>query len=68
MITRHVEYTHAGVTFRGYLATASDAPKPCVLVAHPWVGRGEFVLEKARYLAGLGYAGFAAAQEGFLGQ
>lgn len=57
--TREVEYQEGDDTLRGFLATGSDDKKPCVLIAHPWAGRGDFVLGKAKYLAELGYAGFA---------
>jgi dienelactone hydrolase len=33
--------------------------RPAVLIGHTWVGRNEFVAEKARALAKLGYVGFA---------
>lgn len=35
-------------------------PRPGVLVAHTWAGRGEFECGQARALAELGYVGFAA--------
>ena len=33
--------------------------RPAVLISHAWGGRDNFVAEKARKLAGLGYVGFA---------
>jgi dienelactone hydrolase len=33
--------------------------RPAVLIAHAWLGRGDFVAEKARKIAELGYVGFA---------
>jgi len=64
MHTREIEYKHGELTLRGYFATDSRQPRPCVLIAHPWVGRGAFVIEKAKYLAELGYAGFAVDMYG----
>ncbi|MBA3722744.1 MAG: dienelactone hydrolase family protein [Parachlamydiaceae bacterium] len=34
--------------------------RPAVIVAHAWMGRDEFAVQKARELAALGYIGFAA--------
>jgi dienelactone hydrolase len=59
MHTNEIEYQHGDITLRGYLAADSKEKKPCVMVAHPWVGRGAFVMEKAEHLAELGFAGFA---------
>jgi len=64
MHTREIEYADGELTLRGYFATDSTQPRPCVLIAHPWVGRGAFVIEKAKYLAELGYAGFAVDMYG----
>ncbi len=33
--------------------------RPAVLISHTWAGRDNFVAEKAKKLAGLGYVGFA---------
>lgn len=61
MIEKTVEYTHEGVTFEAYMAVdgASSTPRPAIMIAHTWEGRGEFVCDKARNLAGHGYVGFA---------
>ncbi len=61
MREQFVTYEHDGIAFEGYLALgSSDArPRPAVMIAHTWQGRGEFVCDKARILAGQGYAGFA---------
>jgi dienelactone hydrolase len=49
------------VTMRGYLAAPDDASGcPGVLIAHAWGGRDAFVCQRARDLAELGYAAFAA--------
>ena len=61
MIEKMVEYVHDGVTFEAYMAVdgASSTPRPAIMIAHTWEGRGEFVCDKARNLAGHGYVGFA---------
>ncbi len=33
--------------------------RPAVLISHAWAGRDNFVMDKARKIAGLGYVGFA---------
>lgn len=59
--TTTVEYFDLNTRLEGYLAYDDQAssPLPAVLIAHAWGGRDEFVCEKARELARLGYAGFA---------
>src|SRR5690554_5774296 len=59
--TRTIEYRDGDVLLEGELACddAASGPRPGVLVAHTWRGRGEFEAGKARALAELGYAGFA---------
>lgn len=55
-----VDYEINGATYEGYIAVPdSGGPAPLVCVAHAWAGQTEFEREKADYLAGLGYAGFA---------
>lgn len=56
-----LEYQHGEVLLEGMLAwdDAQAGPRPGVLVSHAWGGRGEFEVEKAKALAGLGYVGFA---------
>jgi dienelactone hydrolase len=59
--TRAVDYSHAGATLEGFFAydDRRAQPLPAVLIAHAWMGRDEFVCDKARKLAELGYAAFA---------
>ena len=47
---------------RGYLALheSTAAPRPGVLVFHEGLGLGDFAMERARRLAGLGYVALAA--------
>lgn len=59
--TRLVEYTHDGTLLEAFMAWDDHyaAPRPGVLIAHPWAGRVEFTEEKAKQLAAQGYVGFA---------
>ena len=59
---RLIEYEHDGALLEGFLAydDALAGSRPAVMIAHAWAGRGEFECDKARGLAKLGYAGFAA--------
>jgi dienelactone hydrolase len=61
ILTDDINYSGAGINFRGYLAydTGWNQPSPCVMIAHDWGGRGEFACQKARQLASMGYVGFA---------
>ena len=61
MIEKFVAYEHDGVALEAYLALDPGAPRPrpAVLIAHTWEGRGDFVCDKARALAAQGFAGFA---------
>ena len=62
MQTQDVRYSEGAVEFLGYLAfddTASDK-QPGVLVFHEGLGLGEHIMERARRIAKLGYAAFAA--------
>lgn len=59
--TDAIPYSHEQTKLEGFLAydDAAAGPLPAVMIAHAWGGRDEFVCEKARRLAELGYAGFA---------
>lgn len=59
--TKEIEYKAGNTLFRGFVAydDNSSAPKPCVLIAHDWSGRGAFSCNKAKELAKMGYVGFA---------
>ncbi|MCI0653880.1 MAG: dienelactone hydrolase family protein [Methylococcaceae bacterium] len=56
-----VEYFDQETCLEGFLAydDAASKPLPAVLIAHAWGGRDQFVCDKARKLAELGYAAFA---------
>ena len=62
MQARDIDYRCEGVNLRGYLALDDNAtgPRPGVLVFHEGLGLGEFAMERARRLAGLGYVALAA--------
>src|SRR5260221_12257504 len=61
MQTRDVDYRCEEAKLCGYLAwNESSEPRPGVLVFHEGLGLGEFAMERARRLAGLGYVALAA--------
>lgn len=62
MQARDVDYRCGEISLCGYLALADNVagPRPGVAVFHEGVGLGEFVMERARRLAGLGYVALAA--------
>jgi dienelactone hydrolase len=59
--TRTVEYTQNGAALQGMLAwdDAREGRRPGVLVAHDWMGEGDFSRRRAEELAKLGYVAFA---------
>jgi dienelactone hydrolase len=59
--TREIDYRDENTVCKGYVAFDDSiaAPRPAVLVSHMVGGREEFVENKARQLAALGYVGFA---------
>lgn len=61
LITEERDYQVGDQTFRGYLAMDDSAtsPLPGVLVVHEWWGLNDYVRERTRMLADLGYAAFA---------
>jgi dienelactone hydrolase len=61
IVTKAVEYKDKDAVLEGYLAY-DDARKgklPGVLIVHEWTGIGDYVKERARMLAKLGYVAFA---------
>ncbi|WMT71949.1 dienelactone hydrolase family protein [Bradyrhizobium sp. Ash2021] len=61
MQTRDVDYRCEQANLRGYLAWNDSAePQPGILVFHEGLGLGDFAMERARRLAGLGYVALAA--------
>ena len=61
MITKTVDYQQGGKTLEGYLAYDDKftGKRPGVLVAHQWMGLGDYEKERARMLAAMGYVAFA---------
>ncbi len=57
-----VEYKDGDVTLEGFLAydTSIKGKMPGVIIVHEWTGPGLYVQRRARELARLGYAAFAA--------
>lgn len=56
MQTRDIDYFDGPTRLSGYLAigAAGTGRRPGVLVFHEGIGLGEFAMERARRLAGLG--------------
>jgi dienelactone hydrolase len=56
-----VEYTAGGVTMKGYIAYDENVKgkRPGVLVVHEWWGQNEYIRNRARMLAELGYTALA---------
>ena len=56
-----VEYTAGGVTMKGYLAWDANVQgkRPGVLVVHEWWGQNEYIRNRVRMLAELGYTALA---------
>lgn len=61
IITEELNYTDEDTVCRGFLAYKQElsSPRPAVMVAHDWGGRGKDACNKAKQLASLGYVGFA---------
>ncbi|MBF2754773.1 MAG: dienelactone hydrolase family protein [Gammaproteobacteria bacterium AqS3] len=64
--TRTLNYSDAGLEFKGYLAAPDElsGSVPGVLVCHAWGGQKELEREYAERLAGLGYVGLAVDMYG----
>lgn len=63
-----IEYSHEGLTLRGYLFSGSGHSAPGVLVAHEAPGLNDHVKARAQALAAIGYTAFALdlyGEEGF---
>lgn len=61
IVSNTVGYLDEGVLLEAFFAydDATEDQRPAVLISHAWGGRNEFVAEKARKIAELGYVGFA---------
>ncbi len=61
IVSNTVSYMDGDVVLEAFFAfdDALSERRPAVLIAHMWNGRSDFVAEKAKQLAELGYVGFA---------
>lgn len=61
LIAEDIEYLDGETLCRGFICydNSWSKPRPCVMVAHDWVGRGQAACDKAKALCELGYVGFA---------
>ena len=61
IVSNTVGYLDGDTHLEGFFAydDAWEGRRPAVLISHAWGGRDEFVAEKAKKLAELGYVGFA---------
>lgn len=66
IVANTVGYLDEDVLLEGYFAydASIDGQRPVVLIHHAWGGRDEFVADKARKLAELGYLAFATDMYG----
>lgn len=67
VVTKAMAYEHEGETLEGFLAyddAASDALRPGVLVVPEWWGLNDYVCDRARQLAELGYVAFVVDMYG----
>ncbi|MCX7098714.1 MAG: dienelactone hydrolase family protein [Methylococcales bacterium] len=66
IVSNTVGYLDGGVLLEAFFAVDDALPnrRPAVLINHTWAGRDEFVAEKAKKIAALGYVGFAVDMYG----
>ncbi len=66
IVTNTVAYLDGDVVLEAFFAfdDALSGRRSAVLINHTWVGRDDFVAEKAKKLAALGYFGFAVDMYG----
>jgi len=59
--THEIEYQDGSQRLCGFLAYDANVkgPRPAVIIAHTWEGRGATMLTQARRIAALGYVAFA---------
>jgi dienelactone hydrolase len=59
--TETVEYKHGDTVLEGFLAydDAAKDKRPGVLIVHEWMGHNDYVRERAKQVAKLGYVAFA---------
>ena len=61
IVTENIAYKHGDVPLEGFLAydDSIKGEKPGVLLVHEWWGLNDYVRERAKQIARLGYAAFA---------
>jgi len=61
MQSQSLIYQHDDLELHAQWYSSDDisTPKPAILIAHDWSGRGEFALDKAKRMAARGYIGVA---------
>jgi len=66
IVSNTVAYMDGDVLLEGFFAfdDSQSGRRPAVLINHTWAGRDDFVAEKAKKLAELGYLGFAVDMYG----
>ncbi|TAK62076.1 dienelactone hydrolase family protein [Methylobacter sp.] len=66
IVSNTVTYLDGDVLLEAFFAFDDEfsGRRPAVLINHTWVGRDDFVAEKAKKLAALGYVGFAVDMYG----
>jgi len=66
IVSNTVGYLDGEVLLEAFFAFDDSLPgrRPAVLINHTWVGRDDFVAEKAKKLTELGYVGFAVDMYG----
>ena len=66
IVETFVTYSADGVTMKGFLAYDGNVKgrRPGVLIVHEWWGQTEYVRERARMLAGMGYTALAVDMYG----
>jgi len=57
----YIQYQHGDTVLEGFFAApdTQEGSRPGVLIAHAWGGRDQFVIDKAKSLAEMGYCAFA---------
>ncbi len=66
IVSNTINYLDGEVLLEGFFAfdDAIQGQRPAILIHHAWTGRDEFVIEKAKQIAELGYLAFAVDMYG----
>jgi len=66
VVTKNIAYEQDGQKLEGFLAydDAKSGPRPGVLVIHEWWGLNDYVKDRTKQLAEMGYVAFAADMYG----